>query len=81
MSGQEYSVYVERSGLARVDRGERIVAADESRAGLRADSADGADRAAHYYFPVEVVVVGEIGEEVAWQIEERIWQQLHDALG
>jgi hypothetical protein len=35
----------------------------------------------HYHFPIEVVVVGEIGEEVAWQIEERIWQSLDDALG
>jgi hypothetical protein len=75
---EEQGTYVERSGLAVVHRGERIVATPGSAAVLSPDSAD---RAAHYYFPVEVVVVGDIGEEVAWQIEQRMWQRLHDALG
>jgi hypothetical protein len=44
------------------------------------DEEEAPDTTVHYHFPIEVVVVGEIGEEVAWQIEERIWQQLHDAL-
>lgn len=34
----------------------------------------------HYHFPIEVVVVGDIGEEVLWQLEEWIWQQLDEAL-
>jgi hypothetical protein len=44
------------------------------------DEPDIPDTTIHYYFPIEVVVVGEIGEEVTWQIAERIWQQLDDAL-
>jgi hypothetical protein len=45
-----------------------------------ADEQDGPGTAVHYHFPIEVVVVGDIGEEVRWQIEERIWQQLDEAL-
>jgi hypothetical protein len=45
-----------------------------------ADDQDVPDTTVHYHFPIEVVVIGDIGEEVRWQIEERIWQQLHDAL-
>jgi hypothetical protein len=74
---EEHGTYVERSGLAVVHSGERIVAASGSEAALTSDFAA---QAVHYYFPVEVVVVGDIGEEVAWEIEQRMWQRLHDAL-
>lgn len=35
----------------------------------------------HIYFPVHVVVVGGIGEDARAEIEDRIWAQLHAALG
>lgn len=44
------------------------------------DDAEVPETTVHYHFPIEVVVVGEIGEEIAWQIEQRIWQHLDDAL-
>lgn len=44
------------------------------------DDEDLPDTTVHYHFPIEVVVVGDIGEEVRWQLEERIWQLLDEAL-
>jgi hypothetical protein len=34
----------------------------------------------HYYFPVEVVLVGDVGEDARREIEARIWDSLHQAM-
>jgi hypothetical protein len=34
----------------------------------------------HYYFPVHVVMVGDVGEETKRDIEARIWEALYTAL-
>lgn len=44
------------------------------------DDEDGAVTTVHYHFPIEVVVVGDIGDDVRSQLEEWIWQQLDEAL-
>jgi hypothetical protein len=77
MVDDEDGTYVERSGLAVVHQGERIVSAPGSAAVLRPDPPG---QAAHYYFEVEVVMVGDLGEELTWRLERQIWQRLHDAL-
>lgn len=73
----EYGTVVERTGLAVVHQGELIVPAPGAEAVLGPAEPE---TATHYHFPIEVVVVGDIGEEVLWQLEERIWQRMHDAL-
>jgi hypothetical protein len=72
----EDEVYVERTGLAVVDQGERIVAAPGSQAALSTRQRG----EVHYYFPVHVVVVGDVSETVKGEIEARIWDALHSAL-
>lgn len=73
---EESGTYVEQDGLAVVHRGEKIVAAPGSEAGLSARG--GGD--IHYYFPVHVVVTGDVSEDVKSEIEARIWDGLHSAL-
>jgi hypothetical protein len=77
MPAEENATYVERGGLVVVHQGDKIVAAPGSEAALA--SAAGAD--VDYYFPVHVVMVGDIGEETKQEIEGRIWDALYAALG
>jgi hypothetical protein len=74
---EENATYVEQDGLAVVHRGERIVAAPGSEAVL---SASGSGGDVHYYFPVHVVVVGGVSEEVRSEIESRVMTSLYSAL-
>lgn len=76
MAENESGTYVERDGLAVVHRGEKIVAAPDSAAIL----STGYGAETHYHFPVHVVMVGDIGEDVKRELEARIWDGLHDAL-
>jgi hypothetical protein len=73
---QENEIYVDRTGLAVVDQGDRIVAAPGSEATLSVRERG----EVHYYFPVHVVVVGDVSEAVKCEIEARIWDGLHSAL-
>jgi hypothetical protein len=76
MNTGENATYVLESGLAVVHQGERIVAAEGSQAALAPHSAG----QAHYHFPIEVVMVGDVGEEIKCEIEARIWDKLNNAL-
>ena len=76
MNTEENATYVLESGLAVVHQGEKIVAAEGSQAGLAPHSAG----QAHYHFPIEVVMVGDVGEEIKCEIEARIWDKLSHAL-
>jgi hypothetical protein len=68
---------VERTGLALVHEGERIIAADEALAALT--PAGGA--IVNYYFPVEVEIIGAgTADALAEQIYAALQQEL-DALG
>jgi hypothetical protein len=67
--------YVEEEGLVVVHEGEKIAAAQGSEARLSRSHGE-----VHYYFPVEVVMVGDVGEETKREIEARIWDTLHQAL-
>lgn len=77
MNDEENATYVQQSGLAVVHQGEKIVAAEGSQAALAARP--GAQ--AHYHFPIQVVMVGDVGEGTKCEIEARIWDKLNWALG
>jgi hypothetical protein len=62
-AGEGGTVEVERTGIALVHKDERIVAAERSKAWLRPDD----DRVVHYYFPVEIEVVGHGGLDALWE--------------
>ena len=76
MNEPENSTYVEETGLAVVHRGERVVAAPGSEAVLSTHR--GGD--VHYYFPVHVVIAGDLPEAIKSEIEARIWDGLQAAL-
>lgn len=70
---------VEKTGLAVVHEGEIIAAAAGAAAvthPLRSAAGD-----LHYYFPIEVIAVGEISEAARQEIISQVWSELHDALG
>jgi len=71
---------VERTGIALVHEGETIVRpAPGSEAGLKPVGVQqGSD--VHFYFPIEVVVVGGISEADKQELEDRIFRSLHEAL-
>lgn len=80
MADDNHATIVERTGLAVVHRGEKIFAALGSEAQLElADAPSGGE--VHFYFPVEVHVIGGIPEEEKQALEDRIWQSLHSAMG
>ncbi|MGW6915295.1 hypothetical protein ACWGB8_15975 [Kitasatospora sp. NPDC054939] len=72
---QEYTESVERAGLIEVHEGDRVVPAPGSEAAVSARS--GAE--VHYYFPIHVVLTGDIAPEVRQAIEEGVWEQLCQA--
>lgn len=73
---EEQTTYVAQSGLAVVHQGEKIVAAPGSEAVVTTHPGG----EVHYHFPVHVVVVGELGEDVKSEIENRILSGLYSAL-
>ena len=75
MNDEESATYVLQSGLA-VHQGENVMAAEGSHARFETHS----DAQIHYYFPIEVVIAGDIGEEIKCEIEARIWDKLNSAL-
>ncbi len=79
--GEENATVVERTGIALVHEGETIVRpAPGSEASLKPmHTRQGSD--VHFYFPVEVVVVGGIPEADKQELEARIFESLHRALG
>lgn len=66
---------VERTGIALVHEGEYIMPAPGSEAQIARDSlADGA--VINYYFPVEIEVVGTLGEEQIRLVAEYVFDEL-----
>jgi hypothetical protein len=76
MREDENASYVEREGLAVVHQGERIIGAPGAEAVLSHMSGT----ETHYHFPIHVVHVGDVGEDVKQEIEARIWDGLNSAL-
>jgi hypothetical protein len=76
MNDEGNATYVRKSGLVVVHEGETIKAAEDSQAALETRS--GAQT--HYHFPIEVLMIGDVGEEVKCEIEARIWDKLNSAL-
>jgi hypothetical protein len=66
---------VERTGIALVHEGERILPA----AGSEAVLADG-DHAVSYHFPVQVEIVGELDGDQLRQIARHVFEQLDTTL-
>ncbi|MER6306671.1 hypothetical protein [Streptomyces sp. NPDC001657] len=72
---QEFAQTVERPGLIEVHQGDKVVAAPGSEAAVSARSGT----EVHYYFPVHVVLTGDMGPEARQAIEDEIWDQLYRA--
>lgn len=68
------SQVVEKTGLAVVKAGERIVAAEDAVASLRPAAAT----TVNYYFPIEIEVVG---TSAAKALAEQIWEALQRDIG
>ncbi|HWE37629.1 MAG TPA: hypothetical protein VG406_13760 [Isosphaeraceae bacterium] len=64
-------VEVERTGIALVHENERIIAAEGSKAWLGAGDAN----AVHYYFPVEIEVVGAGDLDALWEMISQALQR------
>jgi hypothetical protein len=68
--------YVDESGFALLHRGDQVIAAEDAQAAL--SRSPGTPVA--YHFPIHVVMVGDLDEEVKCEIENRIWATLNTAL-
>ncbi len=77
-SGMAPATRVNETGIALVHEGEYILPAPGSEAVLEPALASGG--MINYYFPVEIVIVGDLPEQEREAIENRIWEKLHDAL-
>lgn len=73
---QENAQSVERPGLIEVHQGDKVVAAPGSEAAVFARS--GAE--VHYYFPVHVVMAGDVTNETRSAIETSVCKALYKAL-
>ena len=71
--------YVKETGLAVVHEGEYIIPASGSEAAIESMPSM-ATAIVNYYFPVEIVMAGEMPEEELVAFETRIWESLGDAL-
>ena len=72
-------VEIKETGLAIVHKGEFIFPAAGSKAALQ--SAAGPEATVvNYYFPIEIVLVGDLSNENHQEIQSRIWEKLGDAL-
>jgi hypothetical protein len=81
--GFQFGGRVERTGIALVHEGEYVVPAPGSQAVITPDEgAPGSARAggAVYQFPVQIEVVGELGEEQVEAVARRVMDQLDTAL-
>ncbi|MGW2408981.1 hypothetical protein ACWCXK_31335 [Streptomyces sp. NPDC001739] len=73
---REGAQIVERPGLIEVHQGDQVVPAPGSEAAVSARSGT----EVHYYFPVHVVMAGDLTEETRTAVEDRIWTALYQAL-
>lgn len=71
--------FVKETGLAIVHEGEYIMPAPGSEAAIEPTQMM-TQGVINYYFPVEVVIIGNLPEEERASLEERIWESLGDAL-
>ena len=73
--GMETGTRVERTGIALVHQGEYIVPAAGSAAELvQVPAAGGPD--VHYFFPVEIELVGELDEAMVGRVAEQVFAEL-----
>ena len=71
---------VDKTGLALVHEGEKIIPAPDARAEIAEYGEPNTQRVNNFYFPVEIEIVGDISKEQIKEIENRIYKQLVDAL-
>lgn len=76
MDDEERASYVDEPGFALLHQGDKVVAAEDSRAVLSA----GQEGHVAYHFPVHVTVTGDLDEVVKCEIENRVWARLNSAL-
>ncbi|UNZ21164.1 hypothetical protein [Streptomyces sp. 891-h] len=71
--------FVEQTGIALVHEGEFIAPAPGSEAAVSREA--GAGTVVNYHFPVEVEVVGRLGDHHVRQIAEHVFTELDRELG
>lgn len=70
---------VRETGIALVHEGEYIMPAPGSEASIEPAQMS-TQGEVNYYFPVEIVIVGNLPEEERDAIEARVWERLNDEL-
>ncbi|MET9077994.1 hypothetical protein ABZX95_38945 [Streptomyces sp. NPDC004232] len=73
---QDNAQAVERPGLIEVHPGDRVVSALGSQAAVSVRSGT----EIHYYFPIHVVLTGDVAETAKKDIASSIWNALYKAL-
>jgi len=72
---------VTKTGLAVVHRGEYLVPADGSEAEVTHEPPEAASGPViHYHFPIEVEVVGTLGEQHLRRVARHVYEELGTAL-
>jgi hypothetical protein len=66
---------VAKTGIALVHEGEYILPAPGSEARITTETSAG-EHTIHYYFPVEIEVIGTLGRDQLQQIAEHIYREL-----
>lgn len=70
---------VERTGIALVHEGEYIMPAPGSEALIGAGTPAGG-QIIHYHFPVEIEIIGELGESQIRRVADQLYRELNDAI-
>jgi hypothetical protein len=72
---------VNRTGIALVHEGEYIVPAPGSSAEIApVDEVAGGGQEIHYYFPVEIEIVGELDEAQIQRVAQHVFAEMETAL-
>lgn len=71
---------VEKTGIALVHEGEYIYPASGSEAHISASTQMIGGQVIHYYFPVEIVVVGTLGDAEMKRVAEYVYDEISTTL-
>jgi hypothetical protein len=72
--------YVQKTGIALVHQGEYILPAAGSEAQVADNGPAGSGQTVHYYFPIEVEVVGHLSQAQLARIAAFVSEEITDAL-
>jgi hypothetical protein len=72
--------FVQKTGIALVHEGEYILPAPGSEAQITSDGPPGTGPTVHYYFPIEVEVIGTLSRAQIASIAAYVYEELRDTL-